>query len=117
MAAKEFDFELIRGDTTPVKFDLCDYNGNPIDLTNAEVYFTIKKSPNTSEVILQKKKSTGDITFSGITGVLTLNHDDTSELSYGTYRYDIQIKSGSYVKTLVMGNIELTSEITWKSNE
>lgn len=117
MEAKEFDFEFPRGDTCPISFDITDKDGNQLDLTNAEVYFTVKKNYNTSIYILQKKKSTGDITFNGTTGSLTLTHNDTAELSYGKYVYDIQIKSGSYVKTLALGEITLTNESTWKTNE
>ena len=67
--------------------------------------------------LLQKKKSTGGITINGKKGTLVLEHNDTAELSYGNYVYDIQVKSGDYVKTLVIGTITLTNESTWKANE
>lgn len=117
MEAKEFDFEFPRGDTCPVSFDLTDSEGNALDLTTAEIYFTVKKNYNVSQYILQKKLSTGDITISGTKGTLLLEHNDTAELSYGSYVYDIQFKDGSYVKTLVLGTITLTNESTHKVNE
>ena len=117
MEAKEFDFEFPRGDTTPVSFELTDSSGNELDFSSAEVYFTMKKSYATQNYVLQKKKSTGDITFEGNKGTLVLEHNDTAELKYGNYVYDIQIKSGSYVKTLALGTITLTNESTWKANE
>lgn len=117
MEAKEFDFEFPRGDTCPVSFDITDKNGNELDLTSAELYFTLKKNYNTTSYILQKKKSTNEITVDGKKGSLVLTHNDTAELNYGKYVYDIQIKSGDYVKTLVLGTITLTNESTFKANE
>lgn len=117
MEAKEFDFGFPRGDTMPVSFELTDSNGNELDFSSAEVYFTVKKSYATQNYILQKKKSTGGITINGKKGTLVLEHNDTAELSYGNYVYDIQVKSGDYVKTLVIGTITLTNESTWKANE
>ena len=117
MEAKEFDFEFPRGDTCPISFDITDSSGNALDLSSAEVYFTMKKSYATQNYILQKKKSTGGITFDDTKGTLVLEHNDTAELNYGNYVYDIQIKSGNYVKTLALGTITLTNESTWKANE
>ena len=117
MEPKEFDFEFPRGDTCPVSFDITDTEGNSLDLSSSEIYFTLKKSYATSNYILQKKKSTGGITINGKNVTLVLEHNDTAELSYGNYVYDIQIKSGDYVKTLCLGTITLKEESTWKANE
>ena len=117
MEAKEFDFEFPRGDTCPVSFDITDSNGQPLDLSSSEIYFTLKKNYNTSSYVLQKKKSTGDIEVNENKCALVLSHTDTAELNYGNYVYDIQLKSGDYVKTLALGQITLTNESTWKSNE
>ena len=117
MEPKEFDFEFPRGDTCPVSFDIVDSEGNELDLSTSEIYFTMKKNYNTQDAILQKRKSLGGITVNGKTGSLVLTHDDTAELSYGKYVYDIQIKSSTYVKTLAIGQITLTNESTHKSNE
>lgn len=117
MEAKEFDFEFPRGDTCPVSFGITDSAGEGIDLSTAEIYFTVKKGYSTQDFVLQKKKSTGGITVSGKDCVLVLSHNDTAQLSYGNYVYDIQFKSGDYVKTICMGTITLTNESTWKANE
>ena len=117
MEAKEFDFEFPRGDTQPVSFDITDSQGNELDFTDTEVYFTMKKNYNTTAYILQKKKTNGEITINGKKGSLVLTHNDTAELNYGSYVYDIQVKSGDYVKTLVLGTITLTNESTFKANE
>lgn len=120
MEPKEVDIEFPRGDTFTYGFELVDAKKNPLNLTSkeAEIYFTCKKNENTSEVIFQKKFSTGEIQFvrDGIY-CLTINSKDTNELKYGNYGYDVTIKSGDFVATRIIGQITLTKEFTFKSNE
>lgn len=117
MEPKEFDIEFPRGDTCPISFELTDYEGNQLNTEELEIYFTIKKNYTTSDVILQKRYSKGEIVLNGIQGSLVLTHQDSANLKYGNYVYDIQLKSGEYVKTLVKGQISLTDESTHIFNE
>ena len=117
MMPKEKDFEFPRGDTCPMSWDITDYYGNELDLSTAEIYFTLKLNRNVTNYILQKKKSNGNIEVDGKNCNSVLEHNDTAELRYGTYFYDICIKSGNYVKTLAIGYITLTDEATHKANE
>ena len=117
MQPKEKDFEFPRGDTCPLSWTLTDYFKNELDTSTAELYFTFKNNRNVTNYIFQKKKSTGDITVNGKDCSLVIEHNDTAELGYATYFYDICIKSGSYVKTLAIGYITLTDEATFKANE
>lgn len=117
MEPKEQDIEFPRGDTCPISFEITDAEKNPLDMSDAEIYFTVKKNYNTSDIIFQKRLSKGEITVEDILGSLVVEHKDTAELKYGNYVYDIQFKSGDYVKTLAKGNISLTDESTHISNE
>ena len=106
MEPKEFDIPPFpRGDTIPLSFDLTDKNGNPLNLDDK------------SDYIFQKRYSKGTIEMNGTNASLILEHNDTAELKYGEYVYDIEFLSGDYVKTLVRGTITLTEESTHKSNE
>ena len=116
MEPKEFDFEFPRGDTCPITFNLEDKNQNVLSNFD-EIYFTVKKSYSKDEVVLQKKLTRGEITYSEGTYTLILLHGDTATLPYGKYVYDIQVKSGIYYKTVCIGNMTLSNESTWKSNE
>lgn len=119
---KEVDFEFTRGDTFVFGFQLVDANKNPLNFNvgDVEIYLTVKKNENTSDVILQKKFSTGEILrdeeHDGMY-YATLNSDDTNELKYGSYGYDVQVKIGDYVSTEIIGTMTLTKEYTHKSNE
>ncbi len=123
MEALEVDFEFPRGDTPPISFRITDLDLQELDLENAEIYFTMKKNANVTNFILQKKYSTGEITVDGDQGSFIMEHEDTANLKYGNYWYDIQImlpREGTtkpYVKTLAVGHITLTNESTFISNE
>lgn len=118
MEPKEFDFEFPRGDTCPLEFELIDDNGSKIESKkDFEVYFTLKNNFNQSEFIFQKKYSNKEIEYKNGMFFLIINHNDTANLKIGKYVYDVQLKSGDYVKTLILGEITLTKEVTWISNE
>lgn len=118
MEPKEFDMEFPRGDTCPIEFTLTDKSGNVlIPQENDEIYFTMKKNYNTKDTILQKRFSYGDIEIYDDKINFVLSHADTANLKYGNYYYDIQLVSGDYVKTLVLGTLTLTNEATWIENE
>lgn len=119
---KEVDFEFPRGDTFVFGFNLLDANKEPLNLTpdSAEIYFTVKKNENTSDVILQKRFSRNEILRDEERdGVYycTLEHNDTADLKYGVYGFDVQTVIGDYVVTNIIGTMTLTKEYTHKSNE
>lgn len=112
------DFEFIRGDTFRFKFKLLDANKNILQLTSGdEIYFTVKTNYDKSNFELQKRFSKGEIVQEGDYYYITLSHSDTANLKYGNYVYDIELKSGELVKTLITGNITLSKEVTHISNE
>lgn len=111
------DFEFTRGDTQIFKFQLKDSEGNILELTETDkLYFTVKQNYNSTEVLMQKVFP-DTIEFIDDYYMFTITSSDTSELAYGTYNYDIELKSGDYVKTLALGTITLTEEITFKGDE
>lgn len=112
------DIEFIRGDTKPLKFQVKDNKGNLLKMdSNDELIFTVKKNYNTKNAILQKKLSDGSIHYENGYYFITLAHEDTANLKYGTYVYDIQLMSDGIVATLILGTITLTEEVTYIENE
>jgi hypothetical protein len=114
------DFEFIRGDTKPLlKFKLKDKEGNELSLSPTDkLFFTVKQNSKAKKVIIQKTIGNG-ITI-GDDGYIhiRLESDDTAEIAYGTYGYDIELKTATgIVKTLTLGTITLTDEFTWKGDE
>lgn len=111
------DLEFTRGDTQFLKFQLKDGLNNPIQpAVEDNIYFTVKQNQNSSKILIQKKYPESMEYTDGYFNFV-LNSEDTSELNYGTYQYDIELKSGDYVKTLGFGSITLTEEITHRRDE
>ncbi len=111
------DLEFTRGDTQVLRFQLKDAEDNLIELGEGDkLYFTVKQNENSEEALIQKQYPE-DIEYSEGYYNFVLNSEDTSDLAYGSYQYDIELKSGDYVKTLGFGTITLTEEITHRGNE
>ena len=113
------DFEFPRGDTKKFKFQIKDVDGNILTLSGTDqLYFTVKDNSRTSSVLMQKKIGSG-ITYNPEDQYyyVTIDPTDTNSLDYRSYGYDIELKSTNLVKTLVTGEITLTEEYTFSSNE
>ena len=115
MEPKEFDIEFPRGDTCPLKFKLTDKDENVLTLTGSdELYFTVKDNYNTSTVKLQKKYSTGGIVQEEDGYYkLIITADDTDDWNYGSYVFDIEVVSGNYTRTVAIGTLTITNEVTF----
>ncbi len=111
------DIEFTRGDTQFIRFRLKDAEGNPLELAEGdELFFTVKQNQNAKKILIQKKYP-DDIKYDEGYFIFVLNSEDTAEMPYGTYQYDVELKSGEYVKTLTLGTITLTEEITHRGDE
>jgi hypothetical protein len=113
------DFEFPRGDTKRFKFQLKDSEGNILILSDSDqIYFTVKDNSRSTTPLIQKKIGSG-IVYNSEDGYyyVTINPSDTNSLDYRSYGYDIELKSTDLVKTLVTGEITLTEEYTFASNE
>ena len=76
---------LTRGDSATFGLTV-KQNTSSYDYSNDLVVFTVKKNVNTDGILFQK-------TFTN--GVINLTPSDTSNLNYGTYYYDVQLKNTS----------------------
>lgn len=113
------DLEFTRGDTKKFKFRLRDKNKQPIELAPTDkLYLTAKKDPNSNAIIFQKTIGNGiELKEDGYYHV-TINPDDTNQLPYGTYGYDVQITTVTgKTKTFIVSTITLTEEYTHKGDE
>jgi len=105
-----------RGDTKAFKFQRKDANHQVITEIADELYFTVKKSWKKEEAVIQK--SLEDITFdSDYWYHVVISSEDTAELPYGNYVFDIEVTQGDYVQTIGKGTISLEEEATWQQNK
>lgn len=98
---------LTRGDTAYIEVDLTDENGNAIELEDDDqLIFTVKYSTSKKNALLTKTVNEG---------LVTLSPDDTSDLDFGCYVYDIQLtRSNGDVFTIVEPTLfKITEEVTY----
>lgn len=85
---------ITRGDTGIFTLALNDSKGAPYDFSNDEVLFTVKKTVQDTEALIQKRIIYGEN--------VTILPVDTSQLPYGSYVYDIQVTTaGGIVDTVI----------------
>ena len=106
MVTKVRDFSMIRGDT--VQFTLTVKN---TDEAPTEIWFSVRRNSD-APYTFQKSLDDG-ITSDNECGYLVrIAPEDTQELTPGRYLYDVELKFGADVYTVLMGRIELIEDVT-----
>ena len=97
---------LTRSDTCILKLEITDSAGNSYDYSNDTVQLTVKSSTYTNDIIIQK-------TIDGDSFVIT--PDDTKDLTYDVYMYDVQIITPQNNVYTVIGPCDfvLSSEVNF----
>lgn len=98
---------LTRGDSAVLKLTVVDGEGQPYKIAdNDTVIFTIKKHTTDKEAVLKKTLSDGQI---------IINPQDTENLEYGQYVYDVELTQGSgFVATVIPPTrFVVAEEVTW----
>lgn len=106
-------FSMVRGDTQAFELEITD---NDTPTTVDSIYFTVKNDTNTDEVLFQKKLNDGITLTDNIYNII-IDPSDTDELDYGRYAYDIEIIKNSVKKTILVGILEISEEVTFTNNE
>ena len=112
MIVRGDNLEMTRGDTEQLTVSREDEAGTQIDFVAGDVvYFTVKTSVNVTDIILQKTITT----FTDGKAIIEIEPADTSSLSYGTYRYDVQLTElGGDVTTLIRpAAFKISGEVTY----
>ncbi|OSM07661.1 hypothetical protein [Magnetofaba australis] len=107
-----------RGDTKSFNLTFRDANGDPIDLSGHELWFTMKREIGDADdaAVLQKR-----IVFlpnaesAAGNGVLILDSSETSAIDPGTYYFDMQKvipENPPLVTTLMSGRVSVLPDVT-----
>ena len=75
--------KMVRGDTGEMELSLTLEDGTAIDPAAYTAAFSLKKNIDDVATILKKTFIDGKVSFS---------HEDTNNLPYGTYVYDVQVE-------------------------
>lgn len=104
-----------RGDLRPIEFQV---NLQKVPYTEFdEIYFTVKKTVSNKEFVIQKTLSGGDIVLDGTSYTFNIEPEDTDNLDYGIYVFDIELIKTGEIKQTSVGQFTLTSEVTFAENE
>ena len=113
MEIQGYNISMIRGDTETIKISCKDAQGVDVPLEDGDtLYFTVKKSTNTEEKILQKIVTE----FTDGIALITIFPKDTRELKIGSYYYDIQLnRANGQVKTIIPpSRFIINAEVTYE---
>ena len=105
-----------RGDSILLKFQRKDADGQVILTPPTTMYFTLKESFETEGFILQKSLSDMTMEEDG-TWHIELLPEETEEMPYGTYVFDIEVTAYGKVTTICKDSLKLTEESTWRENK
>jgi hypothetical protein len=108
---KNGNISMTRGDTASFLISCIDSYGQPHNLVTGDTLkFTIKKSANTLDIILQKTVTT----FSSGKATVTLAATDTSTIAFGSYVYDIQVQlvDGTVSTIIPVSRFDILGEVT-----
>jgi len=119
------DLTMTKGDTLTKTITFYNSDDTVIDISDWIMKFTVKKaeyltSDDDSEAEISISETIGP-TPAGISGIwtLTITHDmttldstTTNDVLPGNYKYDLQIVNGATVTTVMMGNFEITQDVT-----
>ena len=97
-----------RGDTFSFVVELLTNDGLPYELKeNDKLVFTVKKTSRQSNILIQKVINSSM--------EVTIEHEDTANLQYGRYVYDVQLTNELYgTKTIIEPtDFILKEEVNW----
>lgn len=112
---------VVQGDTSKIyKFKRKDAEGNVITTLPLKMWITFKETTNCSKALFQKTLENG-ITFSSNDNHyrFQLQPEDTENLSYGEYTFDIKVINENNDKKTILedGILEVKDHSTHKCNE
>lgn len=113
------NINITRGDNRTFKFQRTTEQGAVITDTPDEMYITFKANNLQEQFFIQKVFSKQEITFDSSKNEyrFEITPEDTNELAYGDYVFDIEITDDDKVKTIAEGTLTINPEVTFASNK
>jgi hypothetical protein len=111
--------DQVRGDTWEFQFIMEDSSNSPINIDTFQYWLTLKSdvdlADNQAEMQFGPFEATGANAIAGILDLVIIP-TYTDNLTPGTYNYDLQeVDSSGGVKTLLLGKVRATQDITLAS--
>ena len=109
---------MARGDLEPQTFVVTE-DGQPPEEPFDDIFFTVKKLPTDKQALFQKRLSDDTIYETDTPGTFgfVIEPEDTDNLPYGTYGFDLEFLREGTLKKTKTGKLILTEEYTHHNNE
>lgn len=105
-----------RGDLRKVKFQITDASGE-VYTSATEIYFSVKQSTKSKQLLFQKKLSDGSIAIGQDNYYhFIIEPEDTNGFQYNEYAFDIEVV-GPELKQTTVGQLVITDEVTFSTDE
>lgn len=109
---------MARGDMLSRSFVIRSRDGTAFTEQLDNIYLTVKRNENEHDYKFQKRLSDGGIYSLGEGRYqFTILPEDTDNMSYGKYMFDIELVIYGRLKRTYLGELWLTKEITHHYNE
>lgn len=108
--------QQIRGDTKKYYFQRKDKDGGVITEQPDSLYFTVKKTVFDKTPVLQKTLEDMTVDENSVYH-FTIEPEDTDNLEYKNYVYDIQVVQDGVKTTIAKGSFIIEEEVTFAENE
>lgn len=107
-----FNINAYKNDTLSLIFEL-NLNGDPIDLSNSSVRMYIRPTAASNTLSLSIEEGTGiTVTANPNNFQNIININKVITLAAGEYVYDLEITTGSVVRTYLKGEFTVTQDIS-----
>jgi len=127
MGAGRYSFVIEQGSTLNLEIQYKDSTNTPVDLTGYSGKMMIRsnyadQNPTTYAILSSSLASDGTgLNFSGSNGItppasgsigIYISAVSSSNFTFNTARYDLEITSGSVITRLLEGQVSLSQEVT-----
>lgn len=109
--------QFYRGDNFKFKFQRKNRNNEVITTLPKKLYFTIKNNNYEKDFLIQKTLENGIIKDEENYYHVEILPEDTNDLKYKEYVYDLEVITDTYKKTIASGTLLLKEETTFVVNE
>lgn len=112
------EIRMARGDIVTRSFTIKNKNGTLYTDVPDEIYFTVKTSASERAFKFQKRLSNGGIVNTDPGKYqFAIEPEDTNNLGFGMYDFDIEIVKAPTLKKTFFGNLIIEKEVTHACNE
>ena len=112
------EIRMVRGDILTKTFTLREADGSVYADYPQEIYFTVKNAATDKEYRFQKRLTDGGILWIDDGQFeFTIRPEDTNDLSFSKYAFDIEIVNLPRIKKSFVGDLYIEKEVTHACNE